>query len=1032
MIKPTPTTSESTRHAPGLARKAGFSRLAVMRLVETCPTGALVVGTKGEILYANPAAAELFGVGRAALDNVNIRILYGNRAHHELLAERFAAGTPIHGVEVEMRRIGAENFRARVAWEATQFNEQDAAVVWVEDVSSRLAQEEALERLFDAAPSPMLLCRAPGGEVSRANRRAVELFVSGRQIETLKLEDITGIDNYRLFLKRLRGGGFVGDFELVLRTAYGESFPGMVSGQVVHVAGERFIVVSITDITERKRAEETLRRFFNGAPLAMLLARLSDGHVLRINRRASELFDTAAAGEKGTVTMDGLIGPFAHKRFLGLLAEGGFIDSFEAQLTTEYGETFWAMLSGQIIEIDEERCVLVGVTDITDRKHDEEELRSAKDEAERATQAKTLFLATMSHEIRTPMNGVLGMLEVLGTTRLSEDQSEMVGVIRDSARTLLTIIDDILDLSKIESGKLHLEKIAFSLRDTVESTVELVSARAREKGLEVAWVVDTALPDRYMGDPVRLRQVMLNLLGNAVKFTQSGHVAVQVQLIEKSDPYVAARFEVRDTGIGLTEEQQARLFQPFTQADASTTRRFGGTGLGLSICRRLVGILGGNIGVTSAEGSGSTFWFEVPMEHLPTGPDDVPTDLDGTATLVVEDVDEARWGLAAAIRRHGGQAIEASSADEAIALVQHGLAFDAALIDDVEKAEWLVDSLAARIPASAIVPMSPGRSDQFAGWMTSPGLAPVISKPVRWAALARHISAALGRSCPIAEQSPNQQMVRPAPPSVAEALAGGTLILVAEDNPTNRLVIGKQLAKLGYACEMVEDGEQAWTALGQKDYALLLTDCFMPRLDGYELTARIRETERTSDNGRRLPIIALTANVLAGDADKCLRSGMDGHLSKPVSFDQLETALSKWLPLSVPAKTEAKVDPLPDPTGDPPVRWETLVEILGDNDPDLITEILGYFVETFADQVRAVETALAGRDRQGLRGAAHAAKGAARNAGAQALAETMAEMEAKAPTARWAALTALTEGMKTRYADVANFVAGLAGGGTKG
>ncbi|CCG07769.1 PAS domain-containing hybrid sensor histidine kinase/response regulator [Pararhodospirillum photometricum] len=469
---------------------------------------------------------------------------------------------------------------------------------------------DASSLLFDAAPLPMVLCQFPGGEIRRANRRAVELFM----IE-LKPEDtlgaIIGPRVFQEFLASLqKHGGFLDDYEALPMTAYGEAFPCSLSGQIVALDDTRSILVGMTDITERKLAEESLRRFFEAGPLAMLLVRLKDAVVTRINRRASELLSLggqASTDAPESLTLHRFLGPRAAEDFLAQLCEGGFVDAFEAELATDYGESFFALISGQMVIVRDERSVLVGVTDITERKRAEEALQRAKETAEQATQAKSSFLATMSHEIRTPMNGVLGMLDLLGRTPLSDEQGEMVEIVSQSASALLTIIDDILDFSKIEAGKLTLEWLPISLRAWVEVVVHVVVPRAQQKDLEIAWWVQDLLPSGFFGDPVRLRQILLNLLGNAIKFTDRGRVLLRVEGIEEPDQTGRLRFSVTDTGIGLSEAQQQSLFQPFSQADGSTTRRFGGTGLGLSICRRLVEMMHGTLGVSSTPGQGSTF-----------------------------------------------------------------------------------------------------------------------------------------------------------------------------------------------------------------------------------------------------------------------------------------------------------------------------------------------------------------------------------------------------------------------------------------
>jgi PAS domain S-box-containing protein len=849
--------------------------------------------------------------------------------------------------------------------------------------------------LFDVAPLPMVLCRLDDATVLRANRRAVELFAGEQDGHRVRLEGIIGAETARQFFGRLANGGFIDDFEVMLKTSYGEDYCGTISGQIVTLRGEKYVLVGMNDITDRKRAEETLQRFFDGAPLAMMLVDIRTLSVSRINRRASELF--AFGQDDAITTLHAYLGSEAAERFLSKLWEGGFVEAFECVLATGWGESLWAHLSGQIIDIGGERCVLIGVRDITELKRWEEMLKAAKEEAEEATRAKSRFLATMSHEIRTPMNGVLGMIDVLATTELSAEQQDMVSVISDSARTLLAIIDDILDLAKIEAGKMSIETIAFGLRQTVATTVDLVTPLARRKGVEIAWRVSPTLADGFLGDPTRLRQVLLNLLSNAVKFTDQGTVVVRVQ-----DREGAVCFEVQDSGIGMSDDQQQRLFQPFSQADASTTRRFGGTGLGLAICKRLVEMMGGDIGLRSQQGVGSVFFFRLPLTLAPGWTDPTRANgLKGVRVLVIDPLAEAAFCIADALEAEGAEVTVLNHPADLAARAAGAPRIDAVVADvSVDPAPYLalpdppalLGLSAFGVEAGAAAPPS---------WADA-GL-PILAKPLRWSSAVRAVAQAVGRERAEADQ-------RVARSAIALDAMSGHRVLVAEDNPTNRIVIGKQLDVIGLAYDMVEDGVLAVEAVQKKSYALLLADCQMPRMDGYALTRALRARE--AEEGGHLPIIALTANALAEERPRCLAAGMDDYLTKPVTLTNLRATLLRWLPTSVPEPPKPVEPPpaetAPIPAKPPPLDRAALADLLGDDSDETFAMIAESFLEFFPPLLQRARSALDGRDRLSLRDAAHAAKGAARSACVPALAAILLQLEEKAlgrtPFARLQAL----------------------------
>jgi PAS domain S-box-containing protein len=759
----------------------------------------------------------------------------------------------------------------------------------------------------------------------------------------------------------------------------GSRYPASTSRSALLVLA----VATVGGVTIQRLLDETRRtRDLTEAILdtAGVLIVVTDrqGRIERFNRAAEQLTGIAAQDAIGRSWIDTLLPPEDHDRAheeQEAASPQTFPSHYERTVVTAAGER--RLLSWDVTSLLDEHGAITHLiaagADVTEQRRAAEALRVSTIEALAASRAKSEFVANMSHELRTPLNGVIGMLELLEDTPLTEEQRALVRTAVSSGDALVGVVNDVLDFSKIEAGKLELEQRAFDPRELVESTCEMLAPDAHAKGVELTLWVGDSVPATLEGDAHRIRQVLTNLLANAVKFTTRGEVSVHVEADAALDGSVRLRVEVSDSGIGIEPQQLARLFEPFTQADTSTTRRFGGTGLGLAISRRLVAIMAGELTADSSPGHGSTFRFVVPL-RVADGPRRSrntrvalpPT----TRVLVVDDNATNRRIVRGYLRDRVVVCDEAESGSQALAMLEEaattGCAYELVVLDsempELSGADVVRAIRSAPLLAACRIVM-----------LTSAGSEPIegverrIAKPIRRAALLDTMAEVLAGEPSVADG---------AAVSSSDDVSGARgRVLVAEDNPVNQLVVETLLRRRGFAVDRAADGLEAVERLDHTVHDAVFMDCQMPNLDGYEATARIR----ASENGlRHVPIVAMTAHALAGDREKCLRAGMDDYLSKPIRTEDLDPILERWLP--VPGGSAALLDR---------ERLRSLSEV----GPGMIEQLVDVFARSTPPLLHELVAAVESSDDEARRRLAHKLRGGSEAVGALRLSQLASRLE---------------------------------------
>ena len=1044
------------------------------RIVEEINDAFFEVDVEGNLTFFNSALCDLVGYDREALIGLNYRE-YARQDNipriEALLRKVYKTGRPERAVDYELHRSDGQLVYAQASISLVRDkNGKPAGFRGVmRDVShnKKIEQElvqhrnnleklvadqteqirrsrSMLQTILDSMPYGVMIV-SRDKHIRYANQAALGMMGYD------SVDEVAGLECHRTLCPVEEGACPVLDLDMkvdrserVLTNRSGEQIPVLKSVIPLALDGDAVLLEAFIDMTERKKAEEELRE--SEKKYRLLLKNLPSVVFRGYRDWSVEFYDEkieAIVGypaedlNAGRIPWKSLIVPedmpLLQERFIEAL-KGDREYVREYRVIARSGETRWVRERGQIVcddfgEIDHISGVFF---DITERMLAQQELRRSQKAAEAASIAKSEFLANMSHEIRTPLNGIIGMAELALGTVLDDDQRTILETIDKESASLLDIINNVLDFSKIEAGKFELHSIPFNLRLLIEDVTSSIAIRARKHGLEFASYLAPEVPACLVGDAGRLRQVLNNLAGNALKFTEQGEITISARLQRNDDRRVKVHFEVRDTGIGISEDYQATIFDSFTQADGSTTRKYGGTGLGTTISKQLVEMMGGEIGLTSREGQGTIFWFTAEFEKAPV--DEVVAvsgayTIAGLKILAVDDFDPVRQAMAEFLTHLGCEVHEAADGRDALGRLTAAASdepFDLVLtdvqmpvLDGYELAAAIRGNRQLRdtriIFLTGIGSIGDGKRCQE--W----GVDGYLHKPVKTSELKETIELIMGA----AEHDAAGLHSLVTRHTLAENKKTNLRILLVEDYPTNQKVALRHLQQAGFQVELAENGLDAVAAFQHNTFDLILMDMQMPLMDGYQATEKIRALESQqaaigSESGR-VPIIALTAHSMTGDREKCIRAGADDYMPKPLRKKELLAKVARWSGGLHPSdnKEPSAIDPATENDSAPIDLVKALSEF--DDDRAFFLEVLDGFLDNLVDQRDSIDTALKAGDARAVMDTAHAIKGGAANLTAEKLAQSADALEALARSGTLAEANAIIARLDQHVAKLAGY-----------